>query len=221
MAAVSIHAGKCARCEHEHFWNIAGMARIGPYREPLRKLITVLKYAGHERNAEFAARLLAAEMGRVGWGGQIGALVPVPMSRLRRVQRPCDHALLLARALRRRLGVPVVRAVKRLKHTPSQTNQTSRNSRFENVKDCFGIKRRGARHVAGQTVCIVDNLVTSGATVCEVSKVLRRAGAKKIYVAVIARTVLPGDPSAMVFSEEEQQRAEEAEAMIEEVGLFG
>jgi predicted amidophosphoribosyltransferase len=48
-------------------------------------------------------------------------------------------------------------------------------------------------NVQGMTVCIVDNLLVTGATVCEVSKVLRKAGAKKIYAAVAARTVSGGD----------------------------
>jgi ComF family protein len=205
MHPAAVHRGGCARCLHESFWNVAGMARVGPYQEPLRALITGLKYAGHERNAEFAAALLATAMQTAGWAGEVVGLVPVPMSWLRRVQRPCDHTALLAAALGRRLGLPVMKATRRTKHTASQTNLASRHSRFENVKDCFGMRRAGARQVAGKTVCIVDNLVTSGATVCELSKVLRRAGAKKIYAAAIARTVLGGDPSMMV---EEEERVE-------------
>jgi ComF family protein len=208
MPPTALHRGGCARCLHESSWNVAGIARIGPYQQPLRSLITGLKYAGHERNADFAAALLAAAMKVAGWAGDIMGLVPVPMSWLRRLQRPCDHALLLATALGQRLGVRVANAAKRLKHTPSQTNQTSRHSRFANVKDCFGMTRGGERWVAGKTVCIVDNLVTSGATVCELSKVLRRAGAKKIYAAVIARTVLPGDPSAMTVGDVAQPEAD-------------
>ncbi len=63
---------------------------------------------------------------------------------------------------------------------------------------------RGIVEVVDDTTVrhIVDNLVTSGATVCELSKVLRRAGAKRIYAAAIARTVLSGDPSMMIADEE-------------------
>jgi len=194
MAVPAIHGKSCARCIHEPFWNIAGVARIGAYQGVLRPLITQLKYRGHERNAVFAAELLAAAMQRAGWAADIAGLVPVPMSWLRRVQRPCDHAALLATALGKQLGLRVMPVVRRLKHRPSQTNLASRQSRFANVKDCFGPKRFGARSVGGKTICIVDNLITSGATVCELSKVLRRAGAKKLYAAVIARAVLLGDP---------------------------
>ena len=57
--------------------------------------------------------------------------------------------------------------------------------------------------MAGKTVCIVDNLMSTGATVTEVSKVLRRAGAKRIYAAVVARPAAPGDPLAAVLPDEE------------------
>ena len=66
----------------------------------------------------------------------------------------------------------------------------SRAERFRNVAGCFAVKRWAIERLAGKTVCIVDNLLATGATVHEVSKVLREGGAKRIYVAVIARTVM-------------------------------
>ncbi len=194
MRPESVHERGCARCRTEHIWNVAGLARVGAYEPPLRAMGIGLKYKGRERNADYLGELLAAELNRLGWPAELDALVPVPMSRLRRWQRPCDHAEVLATAVARRLGLPVWRAVMRVRHTPSQTGVTSRAARFANVAGCFAV-RRGAR-LEGRRVCIVDNLLATGATICEVAKVLRRAGAREIRAAVVSRTVLAGDAQA-------------------------
>jgi ComF family protein len=173
---------------------VAGLARVGAYEPPLRALGIGLKYRGRERNGDYLGELLAAELSRLGWPAELDALVPVPMSRLRRWQRPCDHAEALALGVARRLGLPVWRAVVRVRHTPSQTGVTSRAARFANVAGCFTV-RRGVR-LEGRRVCIVDNLLATGATIHEVAKALRRARAKEIRAAVVSRTVLAGDVQA-------------------------
>jgi ComF family protein len=194
MSPLAIHEKYCARCRTERFWNVAGVARVGLYRdETLRRLLVGLKFTGSERQADYLGALLADAMRRTRWAGELEALVPVPMHRLRRWQRPCDHARLLAEAISRRLSIPVRKAaVRRVKYSISQTQTLSQAARFQNVKDCFGPARRPK--IAGQTVCIIDNLLVTGATIYEVSKVLRKAGAKRIYAAVVARSTLPGDP---------------------------
>lgn len=198
----AIHEGGCARCRTEPFWNVAGVARVAAYVPAIRPIVLGLKYRGRERNADYLADLLATALRAPGWVEELNALVPVPMHWLRRGQRPCDHARVLTEALARRIGVPVLRLVRRAKHSPSQTGIASKSQRFENVKGCFAPpwwwEHRPAwwwkPNVGGKTVCVIDNLLVTGATVCEVSKVLRRAGAKRIYAAVLARPAAPGDP---------------------------
>jgi ComF family protein len=194
----SIHEDGCTRCRSEHFWNLAGVARVCAYEPAARGAILDLKYRGQERNAEYLADLLAAAIRAWPWAGKLHALVPVPMHWLRRWQRPCDHARLLAEALGQRLKLPVLRCVRRVRHGPSQTGIPSKQQRFENVRGCFGPAGGLWMRVRGRCVCIVDNLMATGATVHEVSKVLRRLGAGPIYAAVIARTAAPGDrPGAL------------------------
>jgi predicted amidophosphoribosyltransferase len=202
----AIHEEGCARCKSERDWNVAGVARVGLYVPAIRALTVGLKYRGHERMAGYMASWLAAALRERGWLPDLEALVPVPMHWLRRAQRPCDHARVLADALGQHLGIPVVQPVQRTKHSPSQIGLTSRLARFENVKGCFGPRRRylpwwTRPDVHGKTVCIVDNLMSTGATIIEVSKVLRRAGAKPIYAAVIARPAAPGDPRMRIIPE--------------------
>jgi ComF family protein len=199
----ALHADGCARCKSEPYWNVAGVARVGTYPAALRALLLGLKYHGQERNASYLADRLAAALRQCDWPDQVEALVPVPMHWRRRIQRPCDHARLLAEALGQRMKVPVVRLVRRARHSPSQTGLTSKTARLENVRGCFALRLRywppwPTPGVRGKTVCIIDNLMMTGATVAEVSKVLRRAGAKRIYAAVIARPASPGDPQALI-----------------------
>lgn len=59
MPRAAIGQRNCARCRHESFWNVAGVVRVGAYKPSVRRLITGLKYGGHERNAEMAGDLLA------------------------------------------------------------------------------------------------------------------------------------------------------------------
>jgi ComF family protein len=200
----ALHADGCARCKREPHWNVAGVARVGLYPNAMRALLLGLKYQGQERNASYLADRLVAALRQHAWAESIDAFVPVPMHWRRRLQRPCDHARLLAEALGRRMKVPVLRFVRRSRHSPSQTGIRNKTARFENIRGAFALRHgywlpwpRPA--VAGKTVCIVDNLMITGATVTEVSKVLRRAKAKRIYAAVIARPAGPGDPPADVL----------------------
>lgn len=200
----ALHERGCARCRTERFWNVAGVARVGLYTPAMRAVLLGLKHSGQQRNAVYLADLLARAIAARGWDTDLDALVAVPMHWLRRMQRPCDHARLLAEALGRRLRLPVLHLVRRAQHRPSQTGMRSKAERFANVKGCFaqpwGWRLSGARlwrpRLAGRTVCIVDNLITTGATVHEVSKVLRRAGAGRIYAVTVARPAAPGDPPA-------------------------
>jgi predicted amidophosphoribosyltransferase len=167
---------------------------------PLSDLIVGLKHGGRERNAGFLADLMAEALRGRSWLPEVDLLVPVPMHWKRRLQRRCNHALLLAEALGKRIAKPVLRAVRRSRYAPSQMRieRTSRAKLFANVAGCFAPRRRAS--VRGKTVCIVDNIVRSGATIHEVSKVLRKAGAKRIYAAIVARTVVPGDLQAQIDS---------------------
>jgi predicted amidophosphoribosyltransferase len=202
LPTAALHGDECARCRREPFWNVAGVARVGLYVPALRHMLLDLKYRGQTRSVEYLADAMRQALAQRGWLDDIDALAPVPMHWLRRWQRPCDHARVLTRALAGRLRRPIVRLVRRTRHGPSQTDQGSRAARFENVRGCFGPPRSwwpwGRRRVDGQTICIVDNLLVSGATITEVSKVLRSAGARRIYALVVARPPAPGDPPAAV-----------------------
>jgi predicted amidophosphoribosyltransferase len=76
------------------------------------------------------------------------------------------------------------RWLRRIRHTPKQTEQTPA-ARRENVKGAFRAARGGA--LAGQAVLLVDDVMTTGSTVSEAARALRDAGARQVVVAVLAR----------------------------------
>ncbi len=197
---VTLDTHGCARCRREDVWNFAAVVRVGAYScEPLRRLLLDVKFGGNERSAACLARILARAMDSQPWLAEVDALVPVPMHRLRRWQRPCAHARLLAEHLLRELhrrGLSRLRLraadVRRVRYAESQMGLSSRQRRFDNVRGCFAAANNG--RLRGRTVCIVDNLMTSGATLIELCKALRRAGARRIYAAIGARASVAGEP---------------------------
>jgi len=118
-------------------------------------------------------------------------LVPVPlhMSRLR--QRGYNQALELARPLARHMGLPVAHDVLgRARATGAQT-ELDAATRVRNVRAAFAVKRVPAqKHVA-----IVDDVMTTGATLAECARVLLAAGVERVDVWALARTPLPGHRS--------------------------
>jgi ComF family protein len=187
----TVYDGGCGLCRREQFWNVRGIARIGPYEGPLRTLVLLLKFGREAGSAELLGKMLAEALQAQHWPGAIDCLVPVPMHWLRRWQRPTDHARELATAISHELHIPVRALVHRAQYSRSQAELNTSHARFENVSGCFRPRRRA--NLAGKTVCIVDNLATSGATLHEVSKVLRRCGARTIYAAVACRSLSSAD----------------------------
>lgn len=193
----SIGAHGCAGCVSESFWNVGFVSALGPYHEPLASLVRALKYHGDSRCASILADRMAARLRGEPWLATVEALVPVPMHWLRRMQRPCAHAAMLADALGKALKLPVLSLASRIRYAPSQTHIALRSRRFANVAGCFALRRADSvRRVRrrpgsvgrGPVLCIVDNLLMSGATVHEVSRVLRAGGAGRIHLAVAARS---------------------------------
>lgn len=175
------------------------IVRVGPYDPPLRRLALDLKYRGREVNARFLAGLLASRMRKQPWIDEITALVPVPMHPLRRLQRPCDHAGVLGEALAGELKVPLRRWLTRSRYAVSQTQMPSKAKRLENAAGCFELSRAGRLQTGlnGETVCLVDNVIVSGATLHECSKALRRGGVRRIYAAIVTKASMPGDPDPL------------------------
>jgi len=194
--------GVCRRIEPA----FARAAAYGSYEGGLRELIHLLKYNGIRPAANVLGRMLAETITELAPNFPSGsiAVVPVPLYRAK-LEREFNHAELIARTAVKLFPKPgrlqlCAGALKRKRETPSQTGLT-RHQRRENVRGAFGVAQPEA--VKGRAVLVVDDVYTTGATVSECARVLRRAGAARVWVATVARTLknserhveiqLPGD----------------------------
>jgi ComF family protein len=169
-------------------------AAYGSYESGLRELIHLLKFSGVRPAADVLGRMLAEAIAMLEpeFSADSVAVVPVPLYRTKLHQRGFNQAELIARAAMKTMKQPGNRlclcagVLVRKRETASQIGLTS-HQRRENLRGAFGVAQPEA--VKGREVLVVDDVYTTGATVSECARVLRRAGATKVWVATVARTL--------------------------------
>jgi ComF family protein len=120
------------------------------------------------------------------------AIVPVPLHPWRLWSRRFNQSAELARILSRRTGKPAwMTALLRHRPTPSQGNMPSAKARRRNVAGAFKVSSRLKSAIAGRNVLLIDDVLTTGATVDACARALKRAGAAKVDVLALARVVRP------------------------------
>lgn len=118
-------------------------------------------------------------------------IAPVPLHRWRLLWRRYNQSAMLALALGKASGVPVIPdLLARLRSTPSQGG-LDREERFANVRRAFAVRPRYRDRIAGRRVLLIDDVLTTGATVGACARVLRRGGASPVDVLTLARVVRP------------------------------
>lgn len=111
----------------------------------------------------------------------------VPLSRRRLRKRGYDQAELLAKLIAKHLGQRPVRLLKKLRDTPPQSQTGSAEKRRANIVGAYVCLR--PERVQGKRILLVDDIVTTGATLSEAAKVLKKAGAKEVICATLARSL--------------------------------
>jgi len=153
------------------------------YKEPLSNAIMNLKYACDGVVAEAFAPLLAKCF--AGENIEYDMMIPVPLAKNRARQRGYNQAELLARELSKFIEVVVeAQFLVKTKNTIPQEDMTTEQRR-ENQKDAFEVVNREL--IKGKKILLVDDVFTSGSTVNECARVLKRAGVKYVDVVVVAR----------------------------------
>ena len=162
--------------------------RLGPYTACLRRAIRDMKYHRRQRLRRRLTDLLAHRIATDWPGEDFDAVVTVPMHWLRRLQRGFDHARSIASRLAAALALPLGNDLIRIRNTPPQTH-LPRSRRIENVRGAFAL--RSADTVRGASLLLVDDVTTTGATVDEATRILLKAGAHHVAVAVFAKAEAP------------------------------
>lgn len=116
-------------------------------------------------------------------------LVPVPLHPVRLIARRFNQSALLAHEVARSTGLPVdVASLKRTRRTPSQVDLTAEQRRL-NVRGAFKVPPRRRQQIAGKRVLLIEDVITTGATVSACARALKRAGAARVDVLAIAMRV--------------------------------
>ena len=198
--------GLCRRLEPPYIKATA----YGSYESGLRELIHLLKYNQVRPAANVLGRMLAEAIEDLQplFAGSGVLLVPVPLHSSKLRQRGFNQSELIARAaLKLR---PSARfqlsagSLERRRETKSQIG-LSRHQRRENMRGAFAVAKPD--EVNGREILVVDDVFTTGTTVSECARVLRRAGASKVYVATVARTLKTEAQHAMQEPESEARLA--------------
>ena len=179
--------GACAAKAPE--WDQARAALA--YDEVSRQAILELKHAGRRDGLNAMCNWMALAgrdiLPETDW------LVPVPLHYQRLASRGFNQAAWLTQGVARRTGtLALIDGLSRKRHTPSQGGLTGRQRR-RNVAGAFEVRKTRQSRMKGSTVTLVDDVLTTGATLTACTKALKRAGATRVNVLVLARVFCEAD----------------------------
>ena len=158
---------------------------VGYYRGVLKDIIHLFKYQGKRGLGRDLVKLMNQAYKEKWDGYSFDAIIPVPLHRKRLREREFDQALILAKGISKSQGIPLIYGnLFRHRWTESQTN-LSKEERWRNVKGAFSL--RNPTRVRDLRLLLIDDVYTTGATITECAKVLKKAKAKEVNVFTLAR----------------------------------
>ncbi len=177
-AAPSSSGAVCGRCL-SHPPRFDAVSAAVAYAYPADALVQAFKYGGNHAAGRFLGRALAAKTHE-----RPDLVVPIPLATGRLAERGFNQAVELARTVCNTHGYALAaHACRRVRETPSLTHMPF-TERARSIRDAFVCDA----NVAGKTVAVVDDVVTTGATLNELARMLKRAGAARVIGWVAART---------------------------------
>lgn len=154
-------------------WRYGGFVRASLIRYKFHHRRSYCRTYGAELAQKLAREQLPVEL--ITW---------VPVSWQRRSVRGYDQVKLLAYEVAKHLDLPVVSTLKKCRHNRKQASIHNKQQRDQNVKGVYRV--RDPESIAGKRVLLLDDIITTGATVSEAAKTLKKAGAKVVYAACVA-----------------------------------
>jgi ComF family protein len=177
----------------------------GSYEGGLRDLIHVLKFQQVRPAAEVLGRMLAKTIANLEREMPVGtiAVVPVPLHKRKQAQRGFNQAEMIARSALKQLARPkrvelCTGVLLRRRETGSQVSLT-RHQRRENLRGAFAVS--DPTRILNRDILLVDDVLTTGTTASECARVLLRAGAARVWVATVARTLKISDVISLAENE--------------------
>jgi len=158
-------------------------AAVWYYERNVRGSLLRFKFHGARSYASSYGRLLAMKL-RQQYPEGFDVLTWVPVSRLRRLRRGYDQVELLARAVGRELDMVPVSTLKKIRHNRQQSRIADAAQRRANVLGAYRIT--DSAQIRGKRILLLDDILTTGATVGEAGRILLTAGAKEVHCAALA-----------------------------------
>ncbi len=178
---------QCPNCNNLKFafeFARAGLQNKGE----ARRLIHDFKYLRHVHLARELGQLAALALDDPRFTPYLndGFFTPVPLYWKRQRMRQFNQSSLIARQLGLLTQTPVINAIRRIRHTETQT-RFNRDKRLINLKHAFQVNSRHVKKLQNKSIILVDDVFTTGSTAHECSKVLLQAGAKRVAVVTVLR----------------------------------
>ena len=145
----------------------------------IQSYIHSIKYNKRFLNAMFLGKLMGEKLKTIIKDWEVDYLVPVPLHQLRVAERGFNQSRYIASGISKKMGIKVSdRILKRIKYTETQTN-LSLPEREKNISGAFKVRHESS--IKNKSFILVDDVITTGATIRECGKVLLEAGANKVY----------------------------------------
>lgn len=159
---------------------------VGTYQEHVRDAVLKIKHAWYEPLAVSLGGLLAERISQSPLPATADLVVPVPMYWARRLFRGTSAAQTLAERLSAELSIPLADDLVRCSRWMAKQSSLPASERRENVRGAYAVS--SSYDIRGATILVVDDVITTAATCDEVARVLRRAGAARVFAAAVARS---------------------------------
>jgi ComF family protein len=155
------------------------------YKDDARKLILKLKYSDRMFLAKDLGQALAAKLKECDFYRQTDLITAVPLNAVRKIKRGYNQAWLLAARVSKCVNLPATNKVLYRKKMTKPQFKLSKKERAANIKNSFYVKN--ANLIKNKNVLLIDDIVTTAATASACAQVLKKSGAKKVYVLALAR----------------------------------
>ena len=150
----------------------------------LQRIIHSMKYGNNFRIGETLGKLLGDKLLNEIQTRNLDLIIPVPLHHLKKSERGYNQSFYISKGVNRKLKLVLdKRSVKRIKYTETQTSMNIRE-REKNISGAFKVK--SINNISGKNILIIDDVITSGNTVSEFGKILKKNGAGTIYAASLA-----------------------------------
>jgi ComF family protein len=159
-----------------------GWIAVWQYEDTVRSSLLRFKFGRKRHYASTYGKELASKLQSIGKNFDI--ITWVPISTRRKLKRGYDQGQLLSLALETHTGIPVLQCLKKRKHNPPQSTLHGEAQRKANVLGVY--KAINQSEFVGKRILLLDDIITTGATISECAKTLMLAGAQEVYCAAVA-----------------------------------